>query len=121
LWPKSHRQRNSHRKAWDNNKLWPTSHREGMQYQKFEKIRRSWQAYVLVKDFLCAKKCQVKVVNRICNGLSSHKRPRGYRFPKANIHKLRWLKQLKVAISTQASVPSKQSCRLMPQFLWFQN
>jgi hypothetical protein len=44
----------------------------------------------------------VKVVNRVHNGLFSNKRP-------GAIHKVRWLKQLKVAISTQASVPNKQS------------
>jgi hypothetical protein len=49
--------------------------------------------------------------------------------PKANVRRLGWLKQLKVAISTRASVPSEQSpqnswnkfCRLTLEFLWFQN
>jgi hypothetical protein len=60
--------------------------------------------------------------------LFSNKRPRGCRSLNVNIRKVRWLKQLKVAISTQASVLNKQSpqnswnkfYRLTPHFLWFQ-
>jgi hypothetical protein len=40
LWPKSHRQRDSHRKARDNNKSWPSSHHEGMFAKSF---KNNWE------------------------------------------------------------------------------
>jgi hypothetical protein len=40
LWPKSHLQRDSHRKARDNNKLWPNLHHEVMFRQKFKILMR---------------------------------------------------------------------------------
>jgi hypothetical protein len=58
---------------------------------------------------LCVKKYEVQVANRVHNGLFSNKRPRECKSLKVNIRKVRWLKQLKVAISTRASVPNKQS------------
>jgi hypothetical protein len=40
LWTKSHHQRDSHTKAGDNNKLWPKSHRQRDSHQKGS--RQQW-------------------------------------------------------------------------------